>query len=507
MPRTEILTHVGLPLACWMAMVFGLTNCVKGNAPQGAQPAKLQEAPSCASAVNQLAFDLLERVAAERNVVLSPASVSSAMAMVYSGARGETARQIAHAMHFSVPPGRIHEAFAAFQSYKAEESREPLPAADRLGMSVKDFRGYGVLIDRVEANSAAAQTGLAPRDLLLAIDGNPVRKEADFAEAVERLGGVAELQWYSFARGRVERQQVELEAEPSMTLQIINGAWLQQGYRTNPAYVDLIRTAYDGHVALVDFRKGGDAPRQAINNWVAQETNGQIQELLDASAVTPDSRLILTNAVWFRGEWSSPFRNAATIAWQRLPGATEPQDPVPAMSQVGRFRHAQTEGGQILELPYKGSTLALMILLPDSTVDWAQFRRELTVAAFTKALADLQPQHARVTMPKFRIDAKATLEEVLEKRMPLPFSDDADFQGISPAGDLKISAVRHQAYIDVHEKGTEAGAATAVGTIIKSVPAVDFVADRPFLFFLVDRESGVILFIGQLVAPEILTEL
>ncbi len=496
---------LALTALCWTIAVCGPLRGAWSDDPAAPAAVSPAEVSSPVPGVNQLGFDLLALLPDDQNTVLSPASISSAMAMLYSGARGETARQMAEALRFDAPPEEVHEGVAIFRRYH-EENRPQLPTpSEQLGIGVRDFHGYGVFIDRIAAGSLAARAGLNPRDLLLEVDGNPVRSPQEYADAADRAGDPVELQWYDFARGRVEKQSLTVDTEHPTTLQIVNGAWLQEGYEADPAYVKLIQEAYGAQFAELDFESGGDAPRQTINAWIARRTDDQIPSLLDAGAVTPDTRLVVTNAVRFRGQWTSPFDVSTTLTWHRPAGTAEDGEiPVRGMSQRGQFRYARTQDAEILELPYRRSSLALVLVLPNSGVRWEDFRKRFTAPALAKALQALQQRDVQVTMPKFRIDTKASLEEILEETMLLPFSDDADFRGITARDDLKLSTVRHQAYLEVDEEGTEAGAATAASAIAKSLPAVQFLADRPFLFVLADRDCGAILFIGQLIQPQVL---
>ena len=342
---------------------------------------------------------------------------------------------------------------------------------------------------------------------MLAINGRPVRDEAGYAEAIDRSRGKVRVQWFSHRRGTIEMGEIGLTAaavEKAPTrLEMVNAVWGQEDYGFTPSYVDLLKSHYHGHFAELDFADRPDASRQEINQWVFAKTHRRVRNLLSSESVTRDSRLVLTNTLYFKGLWQRPFTaHAAGLDWRlgdRPDGATVR---VPAMSQTDVFRYTETPLYQAVELPYQESSLALVLVLPNAKLTWGQFQAALKKPDALAALEKLRPTRVRLEVPKFRITTTLALKDVLEPSMPEAFSEEADFSGMSERAKMKISTVVHMAYITVDEQGTEAGAATAATITLKTPADADFIANRPFLFLLHHRQTQTPLFLGHLKKPE-----
>ena len=288
----------------------------------------------------------------------------------------------------------------------------------------------------------------------------------------------------------------------AVALRIVNAPFAQQGMPLEKAYLEALASRYGAGLRLVDYVAAPEAARKQINGWVDGETEHRIPELLASGVLTPDSRLTLVNAIYLRAPWLTAFSAEATKpeAFTRADGSTVE---VPMMSTSAAMRHAAGTGWRAVEIPYIGDSLAMTVIVPD---DLAAYEQALTAEQLTSITAALAETQVALTLPKFSIETKAELADVLAALgMPSAFDERADFSGITTAEKLEISDVIHQANIDVDEKGTEAAAATAVVMRATAMPAepVNVRVDRPFLFALRDVPTGAILFLGRVADPSI----
>jgi serpin B len=354
----------------------------------------------------------------EGNLFFSPYSISAALAMTYAGARGETEKQMAEALHFELPQADLHPSFKAL----AEELAK---------------RGQG-------------------------------------AQGTEGKG---------------------------FRLNIVNALWGQEGYEFLPAFLSLLDADYGAGMERVDYSLPEEA-RAKINDWVSQQTEERIQDLIPSGALNELTRLVLTNAIYFNAAWATPFSKHTTRdgPFTLLDGS---QATVPMMSQTGSFGYTEGSGYQAVELPYDGNELSMVILLPEEG-QLDGFESSLDAAQLEALLAGLVPKQVNLTMPKFEFDSDFSLRETLSAMgMPVAFTADADLTGMASKRELSISDVFHKAFVSVDEDGTEAAAATAVVVGLTSMPAnpVEVKVDRPFLFLIRDRGTGTLLFLGRVENP------
>ena len=287
-----------------------------------------------------------------------------------------------------------------------------------------------------------------------------------------------------------------------LVLRAANRLWGAQGEPFVPAFLELTRTQYDAELVGIDFAATEHA-RQTINAWVSKQTEGKIAELLAPQAIGADTRLVLTSAIYFKGAWAQAFDPAKTQARPfAVPGlAVAPE--VPTMQQQRSFPYAEVDGVQVLELPYVGGRLAMTIVLPGAADGLPALEAALSAGGLAGWVAGLRATKVKVALPRFTTRASFELSETLSAMgMPGAFTGAADFSGMS-SGRLQISKVIHEAFVDVGEAGTEAAAATAVvmtrSMSMGTVPA--FTADRPFLYFIRDTQSGQVLFVGRVIDP------
>jgi len=289
-------------------------------------------------------------------------------------------------------------------------------------------------------------------------------------------------------------------------LSVANALWVQQGYEMLEAFLELTQKHYAAGLQQVDFKGATEAARKTINTWVEKQTKDKIKELIKPGVLDAMTRLVLTNAIYFKGKWASPFKEDATKDEPfTLADGTKPD--VPMMHQTEKFKYMENKGFQALEMPYAGDRLAMTIFLPTQPDGLAEFERTLTVKDLTRWLSKLRQQKVIVAVPKFKMTCEYRLDEVLAAMgMPAAFSGAADFSGMTGNRDFQIGAVLHKAFVDVNEEGTEAAAATAVVMKATAAPPMQkppvFRADHPFVFMIRDVKAKSILFIGRVANPK-----
>ncbi len=292
-------------------------------------------------------------------------------------------------------------------------------------------------------------------------------------------------------------------------LSIANAIWGQQGYRFLPGFLDVLALSYGAGLRPVDFVEAPERSRVTINDWVADRTEDRVKDLIPAGAIDVDTRLVLTNAIYFKAAWESQFEEGSTVdrAFNLLDGGVVQ---TPMMIQTAEFGYADGNGYLAIDLPYKGNEMSMAILVPDAG-EFSDFAASLDADLVSRALAGMGAERVRLTMPLFKFESQLSLNETL-KAMGMPNAFDggsADFSGMNGVSCtdnpmcLRITDVVHKAFVAVDEEGTEAAAATGVVVGITSMPPepVQVVIDRPFLFLIRDVETGAILFVGRVMDP------
>jgi serpin B len=285
-------------------------------------------------------------------------------------------------------------------------------------------------------------------------------------------------------------------------LNIANSIWGQEGYEFLPEFLDTLAENYGAGLQLLDFARDPEASRVIINDWVSEQTEGRIEDLLPQGIIDTVTRLVLTNAIYFNAAWGTPFSPDLTEdgTFYLLDGG---QATVPMMRQTMSYGYAEGAGYQAVELPYDGRELAMVVLLPQAG-EFETFEGSLDAGRMDAILEDLGYREVALTMPKFEVEADFSLAEALAAMgMPDAFSAAADFSGMDGTHELFIKDVVHKAFVSVDEAGTEAAAATAVVMVEKGMaePPVEVTVDRPFIFLIRDIQTGAILFIGRVVNP------
>lgn len=300
-------------------------------------------------------------------------------------------------------------------------------------------------------------------------------------------------------------QMQAVQAQGEILLKMANALWPQAHYPFLPAFLALLREHYGVLITPVDYTDEETA-RNAINTWVAAQTQEKIVELIPRGILDPVTRLVLTNAIYFKGHWASQFDPALT---KTMPFTVGPDQTIEArmMRKKHEVRYGEADRLQVLELPYAGHTLSLIILLPNQVDGLAELEATLTINKLAQWLNTLQPREVDVFLPQFKISHSFKLNETLKTMGMVDAFEDhhANFAGMDGNNQwLYIAAVLHKAFIDVNEEGTEAAAAAAVVIKARSMPmpVPTFRADHPFIFLICERTTGSILFLGRVVHPQ-----
>ncbi len=302
------------------------------------------------------------------------------------------------------------------------------------------------------------------------------------------------------------RETASLEGDP-FTLRIANGLWVDAAYPVQDTYRSRIRDVFRAALNDTDFAGNPDGSRQEINEWVEAQTEGKIADLLSPGSITPLTRLVLANAVYFLAGWQHPFPEHATEDGTFTTAAGVERE-VPLMQLEARLP-VSMEGDTIaVELPYAGSTTSFIALMPRDPSAWDGWQTGLDREGFERMLQSLGATQTSLTMPRFSSEASLSLPDILRGLgMRNAFDPNrADLSGISGNRDLYVTDIIHQSVIEVDEEGTEAAAATAVVIGVRSIVPTDPVQirlDRPFVYVLYERETGSILFIGRVSDPSL----
>ncbi len=286
-------------------------------------------------------------------------------------------------------------------------------------------------------------------------------------------------------------------------LAIANALWGQKDTSFQATFIGALRDRFGAHLERVDFGGAPGDAAAAVNGWVAQATHDRIRDLVSAGSFSAETRLVLANALYFRGPWARPF-DAEETAEMPFRIAEGKSVPVPMMHQQESFLHAAADGVELLELRYEADKLSMVILLHEGGP--AEVAKLLSAGKLAEWLKGARQREVEVFLPRFTVTSSFALAGPLQELgIKLAFSKDADFSGMNASRDLFLAAVAHKALVAVDEKGTEAAAATAALMELKAEPGEPLVfrADRPFLFVIRERTTGCILFLGRVVDPSV----
>ena len=284
-----------------------------------------------------------------------------------------------------------------------------------------------------------------------------------------------------------------------------NALWVKKNLQLLEEYLNIIREFYGGDATEVDYSNPSESAA-IINQWVKNQTNGLIEDLITADSISPLTVLILTNAIYFKGIWETQFDvvNTTDRPFETTSGSTIE---VPTMNLVGTgdvFSYTETDEVQVLEMPYTGDDISMIVVLPKNN-DLSSIINSVDNDMFSTWMDSLDETYVDIYFPKFEVETSYSLNDYLKALgMNIPFSSSADFSGITGAKDLFISGVVHKAFIDVNEEGTEAAAATGV-TMATGVNGGDsskiFDCNHPFLYLIYHKQTETILFMGSITDP------
>jgi serpin B len=285
-------------------------------------------------------------------------------------------------------------------------------------------------------------------------------------------------------------------------LNVVNAIWGQEDYEFLSDFLDVLAENYGAGLRILDFINETEQSRVTINKWVRDQTEGRIEDLIPEGAIDEWTRLVLTNAIYFNAAWAYPFEEDMTAdsPFHLIDGG---QVIVPMMKQTESFGYTEGEGYQAVELPYDGGELSMVILLPEAG-NFEACEETPNAQQVSDTISGLQPTEVALTMPKFEFESEFSLKDTLAGMgMPIAFTENADFSGMTGKPELLISDVVHKAFVAVDEAGTEAAAATAVIMKLTGVPEppVEVTIDHPFIFLIRDIETGATLFVGRVMNP------
>jgi len=295
----------------------------------------------------------------------------------------------------------------------------------------------------------------------------------------------------------------ELNAEKTARdyqLSLANSIWAQKGETFLPAFLDLLKTDFGATPAEVDYEHDAEGARRTINAWVEEKTHDKIKDLIARGVLASSTRLVLANAIYFKGTWETPFAKSDT---REEAFHASGEEKAPMMHHSGSYAYFENDELQALELPYAGGELSMVIFLPRKPDGLPALEKSITAESLASWTEGAARRTVEVTLPKFTTTAQFELSEQLSALgMGAAFSREADFSGMTGHKDLQIGAVIHKAFVAVNEEGAEAAAATAVGMTAMAMPMpmppVVFRADHPFLYVIRHEKSGAILFMGRL---------
>ena len=446
---------------------------------------------------NDFAFKLYKELnnGTQNNTFFSPYSIMNAFAISAEGARGKTAEEMGKALSF--------------------------PA---------DLMRKGKDAQEIPWEMKKLHTGIAKLNKLLANDPNSEEIKKLKAEIAKKLDD-AQYQSY-WKRKEIIKEMRKLEQTlKTYKFSIVNDLWIEKTFKFNDDYINKIAKVYNSPIRPVDFRKNPDNVRDLINKQVEKDTNGKIKDLLPASSINTDTKMVITNAIHFKGDWLKSFNKKYTKEREFLSydntkikvdmmtsyksetvkyGAFDSSGNSVRMPYKYKDKTPKVpaNGFEVLEMPYKGNDISMVVLLPSDAAQLKNIESKLNSENLDKWVKTLVKRKTNVYFPKFKNETSIdNFPQILKKMgMKQAFSMQADFSGIEKSKSLFIANVVHKAYIDVNESGTEAAAATAKEKELKSEKVwYDFTptfnANRPFVYLIRDMNTGTVLFIGRMAKP------
>ncbi|XP_072306680.1 leukocyte elastase inhibitor-like isoform X2 [Eucyclogobius newberryi] len=404
------------------------------------------------------------------NIFYSPFSISAALAMVLLGARGNTATQMSEMLCFSEP-----------------EAPQPGDGPECTLQTTRPYPMQSQMQTRMQMRTQIQRTSRLPAYLRTCLkpENDKDNVDASFAQLLSEL----------------------YKPDALYALSIANRLYGEKTYTFDKNFLAETKKHYSAEMETVDFKTDAETSRVYINNWVEETTQGKITDLLPSDVVDSETKMVLVNAIYFKGKWSSQFQEEFTTDAVFRLNKTDTK-PVKLMMQKAKFHFSFLEEAncKILEMPYEGNDLSMIIILPnkieDETTGLEKLEQELTYDKFKEWTGrdTMGSVEVEVRLPRFKMVESYDLNKVL-KTMGMVDAFDvskSNFSGMSSANDLVLSQVVHKAFVEVNEEGTEAAAAT--GAVVSNRSALiteTFIADHPFLFFIRHNSSNSVLFVGR----------
>lgn len=380
-----------------------------------------------------------------------------------------------------------------------------LSAAEIQRLATADTAFAGRLFGQV-AEDAPGNVVMSPASVAIALEMAYAGARGDTAREMAEVLQVPDVKplQVAAAAARLRASLADLADDPDELLSLVNTVWVQSGFPLTPTYDSAMRTGFGAGMRRIDLGGDPEGARATINDDVARSTHDKIRDLLPPGSITDLTRLVLANAVYLHAAWASPFDRADTQprAFHLADGSI---DYPTTMEQTASLPYVDGDGYQAVELPYAGGRLAMSVLVPDHGL--GPLQRRVARSGPAALVADAKPTKLTLDLPSFRFTWERELSGALGSLgMPTAFGGDADFSGISTAEQLQIGVVQHKAFIALDEKGTEAAAATAIGVVGTAAHVAVthdklLRVDRPFLFAISDRETGLPLFLGRVTDP------
>lgn len=503
---------------CVGGVFFAFRGCIGLSLLHAAELPPVSDNPAVHSN-NDFAVDLYRQLAkddASANLFFSPYSIFSALLMTAEGARGETARQMGTVLRFP-------------------------PAVKITSASAKDVPWDTITLhtNMAEVRQRLATGGEATAEREEAIKKRISQLEEEHKTLTQKIA--QDREYPSSGTLEVFQRNVTVANEintlrqqiDQYELNIANALWGERTFPFRQEFLTTLNTAYGAAAFPADFLHNAERERERINQWVAQQTKERIENILAPGTLTPATRLVLANAIYFKGNWQDEFdkkdtqeadftradgqrvkvRLMADLDTRRryvelLPDGTR-NEPVINQEKFAYEFPPNPNGFQMLQLPYRGNTLSMLVLLPKQANGLPALEKLLTIANLNKWVEAMQEYRVRLFLPKFKLETFYSLPPVLKTMgMPAAFQP-GGFTGMSDSPEaelLALSEVAHKAFVEVNEEGTEAAAATVISVVRATSmrvepPTPTFRADRPFLFLIRDNQSGMILFLGRVVNP------
>ena len=293
-------------------------------------------------------------------------------------------------------------------------------------------------------------------------------------------------------------------------LNLANKIWVQKNTKLTELFLKTTKTSYNAPAEQVSFltKKDLDASRKKINNWVEDQTNKKIKDLIKEGILTTQTQMVLTNAIYFFSSWESAFNTENTVENSFFVNSNLTEQ-VKFMNKTIKTKYFEDTQMQAVKIQYSMNNAAFVLILPSENTDLERFESTFNYTMYSKMMDSFSDYEVSISMPRFKMQSEFELSETLKSMgMADAFSNQADFSGMTGTKELKIDKIIHKTFIELNEKGTEAAAATAVimvrkGGTINQLEQKKLLANRPFFFIITDNATGSIIFMGKLFNPKI----